>query len=145
MSFASARPSQHPPQKPRGAEIQLKDLSPEDRARFVVSDAKEREAMLATGAVRVLSPGESLNVRRRHADRVLSSRMVRRLKPVEGVEALPEPKSRWCVHGRQDPDSESLEVYAPTPQSESILACLQVACSFGWSLAIADAKNAFCQ
>ncbi|CAK0903387.1 unnamed protein product, partial [Prorocentrum cordatum] len=125
--------------------VRLKDLSPADRARFSESDAKEWAAMLATGAVRVLSPEESVSARRRFPDRILSSRMVRRLKPVQGVGSLPEPKSRWCVHGHQDPDSETLEVYAPTPQSESVLMCLQIAASFGWTLTIADAKNAFCQ
>eukprot|EP00959_Pyramimonas_sp_CCMP1952_P265505 5551571-Pyramimonas_sp.AAC.1 len=33
----------------------------------------------------------------------------------------------------------------PTPQSESFLMALQIACSLGRSLSIADAKNAFCQ
>eukprot|EP00959_Pyramimonas_sp_CCMP1952_P331006 6931474-Pyramimonas_sp.AAC.1 len=71
--------------------------------------------------------------------------MVRRRKPVEGVGEKPVPKSRWCVHGHQDPDGETLRVYAPTPQTESVLIVLQVVASFGWALNIADAKNAFCQ
>ena len=36
-------------------------------------------------------------------------------------------------------------MYAPTPQSESIIAVLQMIASLKWDLEIADAKNAFCQ
>ncbi len=57
----------------------------------------------------------------------------------------PLPKSRWCVRRHQEPDSEDLRVYAPTPQSESIMAVLRAISSLKWDLEIADAKNAFCQ
>ena len=36
-------------------------------------------------------------------------------------------------------------MYAPTPQSESIMLVLQTIASLKWNLEIADAKNAFCQ
>ncbi|CAK0837510.1 unnamed protein product, partial [Prorocentrum cordatum] len=127
------------------AEVQLKNLSPAERQLFVESDAKEWSAMTATGAARVLSPDESPLARRRHPDRILSSRMVRRFKPSEGVGSMPTAKSRWRVHGHQDPGGESLQVYAPTPQSETIMVALQVIAAIGWELGIADAKNAFCQ
>eukprot|EP00959_Pyramimonas_sp_CCMP1952_P129917 2716835-Pyramimonas_sp.AAC.1 len=103
----------------------MKNLTQEERAQFAESDTAEREAILSSGAVRVLSPDEARLARRRHPDRVLSSRMVRRFKPMEGVGAKAKAKSRWCVHGHQDPDGEHLSVYAPTPQTESILVTLQ--------------------
>eukprot|EP00959_Pyramimonas_sp_CCMP1952_P052201 1090831-Pyramimonas_sp.AAC.1 len=75
----------------------------------------------------------------------MSSRMVRRFKPTEGVGSAAKAKSRWCVHGHQDPDADTLAVHAPTPQSESILLVCQIIASLGWILNVADAKNAFCQ
>eukprot|EP00959_Pyramimonas_sp_CCMP1952_P123877 2589762-Pyramimonas_sp.AAC.1 len=71
--------------------------------------------------------------------------MVRQWKPVEGTFAEPEAKSRWCVHGLRDPDSGSLAVYAPTPQTSSIMMFLLVAANLHQLLDIADVKNAFCQ
>ena len=47
--------------------------------------------------------------------------------------------------GHQDPDAESLTVYAPTPQTETVMTALAIIASKGWKLAVADAKNAFCQ
>eukprot|EP00959_Pyramimonas_sp_CCMP1952_P081841 1709423-Pyramimonas_sp.AAC.1 len=64
---------------------------------------------------------------------------------MEGVGAKAKAKSRWCVHGHEDPDGEHLSVYPPTPQTESILVALQVIASMNWVLNIADAKNSFCQ
>ena len=126
-------------------EVNLKDLTPVQVKQFEVADETEWQAILQSGAVRVVSAAEALSVRRRHPDRVLSSRMVRRLKPQEGVGTPPKAKSRWCVHGHQDPDTEHLQVYAPTPQSESTLLFLQVMVSHGFRMQIADFKNAFCQ
>eukprot|EP00959_Pyramimonas_sp_CCMP1952_P333035 6973787-Pyramimonas_sp.AAC.1 len=71
--------------------------------------------------------------------------MVRRFKPQEGVGAAPEAKSRWCVQGHHDPDAADLQIYAQTPQAESLMLTLQAIASLGWTLEVADAKNAFCQ
>ena len=128
----------------QSVEVNVKKLSPEMQRRFGEADAKEWKAILESGAVRVLSVKEASSVRRRYPDRIIS-RMVRRLKPQEGLGAEPLPKSRWCVRGHQDPDSEDLRVYAPTPQSESIMAVLQMIALLKWDMEIADAKNAFCQ
>ena len=113
----------------QSVEGKVKNLPPEIQKRFGEADAKEWKAILESGAVRVLSVKEASLVRRRYADRIISSRMDRRLKPQEGLGAEPLPKSRWCVRGHQDPDSEDLHVYAPTPQSESIMALLQMIAS----------------
>eukprot|EP00959_Pyramimonas_sp_CCMP1952_P051586 1078022-Pyramimonas_sp.AAC.1 len=98
--------------------------------------------MAATGAVKVLSPSESRGARRGHPDRVLSSRMVCRFKPTDGVGSKPLAKSRWCARGHQGPGGETLQVYAPTPQSESSMLTLQLMATQGWKLGVADAKNA---
>ena len=125
--------------------MSLKSLSPRERAPFDFSDAKEWGAILSSGAVRVVPASEAALIRRRCPDRILGSRMVRRFEPQEGIGSDPLAKSRWCVQGHQDPDSDELHVYAPAPQSETVLLTLQCACSLGWKLQIADAKNAFCQ
>ena len=100
---------------------------------------------MGTGSVRVLSLQESQNARRRWADRIISSRMVRRWKPQEGTGAAPKAKSRGCVRGHQDPDTQHLSVYAPTPSCESLMAFLAVKTSLGHELQVGDLKNAFCQ
>eukprot|EP00959_Pyramimonas_sp_CCMP1952_P200880 4201386-Pyramimonas_sp.AAC.1 len=77
--------------------------------------------MMGTGAVDVIPPKQADVVRKTQPERGISSRMVRRWKPVEGTFNEPEAKSRWCVHGHPGPDSGSLQVYAPTPQTASIM------------------------
>eukprot|EP00959_Pyramimonas_sp_CCMP1952_P260111 5438385-Pyramimonas_sp.AAC.1 len=77
--------------------------------------------MMQSGGVRVIPPAQAAKIRQFQPDRIISSRMVRRWKPVEGTFTEPEAKSRWCVHGHKDPDSGSLAVYAPTPQTSSIM------------------------
>ena len=127
------------------SEVRLKDLTPELREDFRASDLKEWNAVKASKAVRVLSLSESQNARGRFPDRVLSSRIVRRLKPQPGVGTKPKAKSRWCVHGHQDPDTGTMSVYAPTPTSSSVLLFLTVALALSYEIEIADATNAFCQ
>ncbi len=113
----------------QSVEVNVKNLLPDVQRRFGEADAKEWKAILESGAVRILSAKEASLVRRRYADRIISSRMVRRLKPQEGLGVEPLPKSRWCLRGHQEPDSEDLRVYAPTPQSESIMAVLRTIAS----------------
>ena len=45
----------------------------------------------------------------------------------------------------QDPGAEDLVVYAPTPQTETVMVALQIIASMKWRMEAADAKNAFCQ
>ena len=93
------------------SEVRLKDLTPDLREDFRSSDLKEWRAVKDSKAVRVLSLGESRNARERFPDRILSSRMVRRRKPQPGVGTKPKAKSRWCVHGHQDPDTGPLRLH----------------------------------
>ena len=78
----------------RGAEVSLKQLFTEDRVKFAASGAKEWHTIINTGAARVLSHDESCLVRRRTPYSIISSRMVRRLRPQEGIGAPPKAKSR---------------------------------------------------
>ena len=129
----------------RSAEVSLKKLTTEERRSFAESDAKEWEAIVAPKAVRIISPTAAKRIRKYMKHRIITSRMVRRWKPQEGTGAAPLAKSRWCVHGHKDPDSGSLMVFAPTPQTVSIMAFLQLGVGMRMHFDIADVKNAFTQ
>ena len=98
-----------------------------------------------TGSVKVLDPEVANTIRKKQPDRVINSRMVRRLKPQEGTFQKPNAKSRWCVLGHQDPDAAEMFTYAPTPRTESIMMFLFLLQLCDLALSIADLKNAFCQ
>ncbi|CAE7298113.1 unnamed protein product, partial [Symbiodinium microadriaticum] len=128
----------------RNDEISLKDLNEAEAKMFDESDAIEWKAILNSKAVRVIHGAEADAARKKWGDRILSSRMVRRKKP------LPEDnrwkaKSRWCVGGHTDPDTGTLTTYAPTPQGEGMMAFIQTSLNLKHSFAFTDVKNAFCQ
>ena len=95
--------------------------------------------------MKVLDSEVANTIRKERPDRVINSRMVRRLKPQEGTFQKPKTKSRWCVLGHQDPDAADMFTYAPTPQTESITMFLSQLRLCNLTLSIADLKNAFCQ
>ena len=78
-------------------EVFPKHLSPDDRIAFEIADAAEWKAIVDTGSVKVLDPEVASTIRKKQPDRVINSRMVRRLKPQEGTFQKPKAKSRWCV------------------------------------------------
>ena len=100
--------------------------------------------MLKTVAVRVAYGAEAARLRARYADRILSSRMVRRKKPLPEMHRW-KPTSRWCLHGHPDPDTGTLVTYAPTPQGEGRMMFMQVGINLGHVFSFGDVKNAFCQ
>ena len=99
----------------RNDEISLKDLNAEEKKLFNESDELEWNSILKTKAVRVVTGREADYVREKMGSRIISSRMVRRRKPLEKLGSW-KAKSRWCLHGHSDPDTGSLVTYAPTPQ-----------------------------
>ena len=101
-------------QRRNATEVHLKDLFFELLKKLVLADSSEWEAVLLSG-IEVVPAQEVEALSRRDPDRVHSSCTVRRLKPQEVVGALAKAKSRWCVRGHQDPDTERLQVYARTP------------------------------
>ena len=98
-----------------------------------------------SGSVKVVDSEVANAIRKEQPDRVINSRMVRRLKPQEGTFQKPKAKSRWCVLGHQDPDAADMFTYAPTPQTESIMMFLFLLQLCSLTLSIADLKNTFCQ
>ena len=128
----------------RNDEVSLKELATEERKMFDASDLVEWKSIIDSGTVRVLTGAKASEARAMHPTRILSSRMVRRKKPMPGLGKW-KPKSRWCVHGHHDPDTGSLVTYAPTPASESLMLFLQASMNLGHARAFADVKAAFTQ
>ncbi|CAE7545245.1 unnamed protein product [Symbiodinium sp. CCMP2592] len=126
----------------RSDEVNLKELSMEEKKLFEQSDAVEWDAIVKTGAVKVLRGKEAAEARRRFPERVLSSRIVRRKKPQPGTGCW-KAKSRWCIAGHGDPDTAELATFSPTPATESIMAFLQVGLKLGHTFSFTDVKNAF--
>ena len=126
-------------------EVYPKHLSPDERVAFEIADAAEWKAIVDIGSVKVLNSEVANAIRKEQPDRVINSRMVRRLKPQEGTFQKPKAKSRWCVLGHQDPDAADMFTCAPTPQTESIMMFLFLLQLCSLTLSIADLKNAFCQ
>ena len=121
-------------------EVYPKHLSPDERFAFEIADAAEWKAIVDSGSVKVLDSEVANTIRKERPDRVINSRMERRLKPQEGTFQKPKAKSRWCVLGHQDPDAADMFTCAPTPQTESIMMLLFLLHLCSLTLSIADPK-----
>ena len=121
----------------RNDEISLKELNQDELKMFETSDRLEWEAILKTGAVRVVTGNEAAKLRAQFPDRIISSRMVRRKKPLPELHKW-KAKSRWCIHGHKDPDTGTLVTYAPTPQSEGMMMFLQVGLNYEMKFGFSD-------
>ena len=132
------------PAKTKNSEFSMKHATPEERLGFDSSDAEEWASIMKLGAVRILSKEESKKITTDLPHRVITSRMIRRKTPMPGLGSF-KYKSRWCLHGHQDPDTGSFEVFSPMPSTESITLFFQLSLSLGLSMSFLDIKNAFCQ
>ena len=54
-------------------------------------------------------------------------------------------KSRWCLHGHQDTDTGTFEIFAPMPGTEAITMLFQISLNESLRPGFLDIKNAFCQ
>ena len=122
----------------RNDEVSLKSLAKAERDMFESSDLLDWKSIIGSGAERVLMEERAIDGRARHPTRLLSSRMVRRKKPMPGLGKW-KAKSRLCVHGHHDPDTGSLVTYAP-PASESLQLFLQAWINLRHVRAVADVK-----
>ena len=128
----------------RSDEVDIRAMNAADRALFDESDKIEWKAVLDTGAVRVVTGREAREIRLRHPERILDSRLVRRRKPQPGVGCW-KAKSRWCLAGHTDPDTATLTTYSPTPSTEGLMAFCQTGLNLNHVFSFSDVKNAFCQ
>ena len=122
-------------------EVYPKHLSPDERAAFEIADSAEWKAIVDSGSVKVLDSEVANMIRKEQPDRVINSRMARRLKPQDGTFQKPKAKSRWCVLGHQDPDAADMFTYAPTPQTESFMMFFFLLQLCNLTLSSADLKN----
>ena len=122
------------------SEVQIKNLSLEDRFLFEKAKDAELNCWLQTSALKPIL--------RRHLnpDQILKSRWVLTWKPID--EAPPEgphrkAKARLVVLGFQDPQLAEVVRDAPTLTREGRHTVLQTIASFQWVLSSFDIKTAF--
>eukprot|EP00971_Amphidinium_carterae_P121367 2403435-Amphidinium_carterae.1 len=94
-------------------EVRLSDLSDDQRKAFEHADAQEWEGIRKVVTIHLGPAAQAL--RERWPNRIISGRMIRRLKAQPGVGSESKPKSRFCAHGHQDPDTGRMRIFAPTP------------------------------
>eukprot|EP00439_Symbiodinium_sp_Y106_P068096 s466_g11.t1 len=128
----------------RNDEFDVRKATVEETKGFAESDRTEWNSVTGMNAVRVWRGRDVQELRRQYAGRILRSRMVRRKKPMPGVGNF-KYKSRWCVLGFDDPDSEVLRTFAPTPQAEIINLFFQTALNLKLNVVFGDVTSAFCQ
>eukprot|EP00439_Symbiodinium_sp_Y106_P087337 s397_g45.t3 len=131
-------------------EVLDKDIKPEDREAWKIADGEEWAKIMASGCMRLLSLEGSHKISQSLAaegkqDRILQTRMVRRLKPGEQIGDTPSRKSRLCIRGDKDPDLFELDKYAPTVSTQNLQVILQLAASKKFAGSCGDLKAAFTQ
>ena len=149
-------------------QVEFRHLGEEEKELFRKARKKELDSLIANGAVKVLSIQESERFLQESPQHVIESKFVDRYKPKEinkesleiykkralkegRMDVIPlekdhtNPKSRWCCVGWRDPDVHQVERSAPTPLSNSLYCCFQLAASRKWKTKIKDVKTAFLQ
>ena len=129
----------------RNGEITWKEMTQNEVKDFQQADLKEWESLEKEfKAVKVWRGEEARVLRDKYHDRIMSSRMVRRKKPMPGLHQY-KAKSRFCVHGHKDPDSGTFRTFAPTPSTEALNLICQVIANLELLVKFADVKAAFAQ
>eukprot|EP00971_Amphidinium_carterae_P289001 5738574-Amphidinium_carterae.2 len=100
-------------------EVRLEDLSDDLRESFKEADMQEWEGIKKVVKIHLGPAADAL--RAQWPDRVISGRMVRRLKAQPGIRSDPKAKSRFCCHGHKDPDTGRMRIFAPTPPVETLM------------------------
>ena len=122
------------------AEVQLKDLTAEDRRLFDIAKDSELNCWLQTSALKPVLR-KSLN-----PDQILRSRWVLTWKPVEdqhGTIQGRKAKARLVVLGYMDPQLTEVARDAPTLTKEGRHTILQLIASQQWILSSFDIRTAF--
>ena len=137
--------------KKRGeGEVFSHEIPEEEWPEWHKQDLEEFNKIVQSGALRILSPEESKQVREQlkaegKSDRILPSRMVRRYKPGDSPGAPRTKKSRFCIRGDRDPDAIFLSRFAPTVTTSNLQILFQAAMNKGFGGVVGDLKSAFTQ
>ena len=130
---------------PRNGEITWSQMTEDEKLKFQASDLAEWKSLEEEfKAVKVWKGEDAAHLREVYRDRIMTSRMVRRRKPMPGLHQY-KAKSRFCVHGHKDPDSGTFRTFAPTPSTEALHVVCQVIANHGMTVNFGDIKAAFAQ
>ncbi|CAE8648439.1 unnamed protein product [Polarella glacialis] len=129
---------------------EVKENTITDWKSWTASDTKEWTRVAATGAVILHDVATSRKIRKQlekdgKLDRIIPSRVVRRMKPGDQPGEPATEKSRWCVGGHKDPDYMSLERHSPLASEEELMVVLQAGASHQMPGYVIDLQNAFMQ
>ncbi|CAE8633673.1 unnamed protein product, partial [Polarella glacialis] len=129
---------------------EVKENTITDWKSWTASDTKEWTRVEATGAVILHDVATSRKIRKQlekdgKLDRIIPSRVVRRMKPGDQPGEPATEKSRWCVGGHKDPDYMSLERHSPSASEEELMVVLQAGASHQMPGYVIDLQNAFMQ
>ena len=126
-------------EKRKRVEVRLRDLTSEEREKFVVAKGEEVKAWIDHRAVRRVAPG-TLNDRQ-----IMRCRWVLTWKPPELEGGPKRAKARLVVLGFEDPDLQEVPNDAPTLGKDGRQLFLQKVVSNKWRLIKFDISTAFLQ
>ena len=131
--------------KKNSDEIDENKLNAEDYQKFQFAKKKEWTAVSDSGALRVCSIEESLQIMKDMPERCLPSRNVCRWKETPGQHESWLAKVRWCILGFMDPDMWDCIRSAPTPMTSTLHIFMQICSNRDFETWLRDFKNAFSQ
>ena len=148
----------------RQEEMQRKEVNPsklniQDQKRYEEASEKEWKTNLDAGAIQPLTLAESRDIRQRYPQRIIKSRMLYTMKPIDNLEETDpniildnspaeEPckaKARWVIRGDRDPDMFNVESSSPVICRDGFMTGLQIIASMQWKLHSCDFSQAFMQ
>eukprot|EP00971_Amphidinium_carterae_P294716 5852223-Amphidinium_carterae.2 len=115
-------------------EVRWQDIPTQDRALLHAIRKKVHSMLFRSKAMSVLSVEESEKIWPEHPNRIISSRLHLRYKPVEGSSGFRMrhvAKCRWILIGYQDPDALALETRSPAVGMATIYLAISVALGLG--------------
>ena len=127
--------------KASGKELDPRAFSPEERAAFDTSDAKEWAAWIENKVIEQLGSEEAKKVPSSRVFKV-PARVVRTNKALPGAKEL-IAKSRIVLPGHLDPDCGSLRTDAPTTQMTAVRMAMTIGLMKKWAFWLFDVSTAF--
>ncbi|OLQ12727.1 Copia protein [Symbiodinium microadriaticum] len=140
-------------------EVKLKELNQKDLQCFLKATEKEIQNKLNTQAYEKLTAEESERVRRTRPDRIIESRYVRTVKPLELCDVDKanmegtllssnhggpcKAKVRHVMKGFSEEGAEDLDSATPQVTREGVMLTTQVIVSKGWKMGFLDFTQAF--
>jgi hypothetical protein len=132
----------------KGRELDPRAFDSTEKKAFSISDAKEWQSFLDTGAVVVIPPGPASKIPN---ERIFkrAARYVRTNKDKSGIATNLQSKSRIVVPGDVDPDGDDavedggFRTDAPTAPQLAFHLLMSYAVRFKWRLRTFDVKTAF--